>query len=107
MYQMEKNEEDQIIEGKVDPQEWKREVERVYRDLDNIERDIQLIRTRGAQGDEVEQVEECRRHIELIIDLCKDIRETCHYEVRKVFATAAESLEDDLGFIRRHEVRIN
>ena len=43
----EKKEEDQMIEGKVDPQEWRKEVERVYRDLDNIERDVQLIRTRG------------------------------------------------------------
>ena len=47
MYDLEKKEDEQIIEGKIDPQEWKREIERVYKDLDNIERDLQLIRTRG------------------------------------------------------------
>jgi hypothetical protein len=40
MYQMDKHEDDQIIQAQIDPQDWKKEVERVYRDLDNIERDI-------------------------------------------------------------------
>jgi hypothetical protein len=54
-----------------------------------------------------EDVEECRRHIELIIELCKDIKGTCHSDVRKVFGKVAEKLEDDLAFIRKHEIRIN
>lgn len=106
MYDMEKPEDDQIIEAKIDPEEWRREVDRVYKDLDNIEKDIELIKTRGS-GDLSEEVEECRRNIELIIDLCKDIKETCHQDVRKVFAKAAENLEEDLSFIRKHEIRIN
>ena len=52
-------------------------------------------------------MEECRRHIELIVDLCRDIKGTCHADVRKVFALAAEKLEEDLCYIRRHEMRIN
>jgi hypothetical protein len=74
---MEKPEDDQILEGKIDPEEWRKEVERVYKDLDNIERDIELIKTRGS-GVLSDEIEECRRHIELIIDLCKDIKDTCH-----------------------------
>lgn len=54
-----------------------------------------------------QEVEECRRHIELIIELCRDIRATCHQDVRQVFAKIAEKLEDDLTFIRKHETRIN
>lgn len=44
---MDKKEDEQILEGKIDPKQWKLEVERVYKDLDNIERDLQLIKTRG------------------------------------------------------------
>jgi hypothetical protein len=54
-----------------------------------------------------EEIEECRRHIELIVDMCKDVKNTCHADVRKVFAKAAEILEVDLNFIRKHEIRIN
>lgn len=43
----------------------------------------------------------------MIVDLCKDIKGTCHADVRKVFAKVAEKLEDDLTFIRKHEIRIN
>lgn len=81
-------------------------MERVYSDLDYIEKDIELIRTRG-RGDLTEDFEECRRHIELIIDLCKDIKETCHQDVRNIFGKAAEFLEKELAYIRKHEVRIN
>ena len=77
VYDMEKPEDDQILEGKFDPEEWRKEVNRVYQDLDNIERDIELFKTRGS-GALSDEIEECRRHIELIIDLCKDIKETCH-----------------------------
>ncbi len=72
-----KPEEEQILQGKIDPVEWKREMENVYQDMDNIEKEIELIRTRG-KNDLTEDFEECRRHIELIIELCKDIQETCH-----------------------------
>lgn len=74
---MEKREDDEILQAQIDPEEWKREVERVYGDLDNIEKDVQLIKQRGG-GDSSEDMGECRRHIELIIELCKDIKETCH-----------------------------
>ena len=30
LYSMEKNEEDEILEGKIDPIEWKREMDRAY-----------------------------------------------------------------------------
>lgn len=55
----------------------------------------------------METIEECRRHIELIIELCNEIKDTCHYDVRKVFTKAAECLEEDLSFIRKQEIRIN
>jgi len=98
----------QILEGKIDPAEWKKEIDRVYFELDTIEKEIELNRARGKGATSFEEeVEECRRHIELIIELCKDIKETCHADGRKVFARVAEKLEDDLAFIRKHEVRIN
>lgn len=76
-YNIEKEEDDQILEGKIDPIEWKKEMDRVETDLDNIEKDIELNRQRGTVGN-YDDLEECRRHIELIIDLCRDIKETCH-----------------------------
>ncbi len=74
--------------------------------MDNLEKDIEIIRQRGS-GDQTDDVEECRRHIELIVELCKDIKDTCHQDVRKVFARAAETLEEQLSFVRRNEMRIN
>ena len=78
-------------------------MERVYIDLDGIEKEIELSRQRGSPltgagritSFEVE-VEECRRHIELIVELCRDIKGTCHADVRKIFAKVAEKLEEDL-----------
>lgn len=32
----------QILEGKIDPAAWKKEIDRVYGELDNIEKDIEL-----------------------------------------------------------------
>jgi DNA-binding transcriptional regulator GbsR (MarR family) len=58
-----------ILEGKIDPEEWKREIDRVYSDLDLIEKEIELSKMRG-KNDLNEDFEECRRHIELIIELC-------------------------------------
>jgi hypothetical protein len=77
LYDLDKPDDELIMEGKIDPVDWKREIDRVEVDLDNIEKEIELIRTRG-KGDLTEDFEECRRHIELIIELCKDIQETCH-----------------------------
>jgi len=91
-YSMEKREEEEIIQGHIDPEEWKKEVEKVGIDLDNIEKDVLLIKSRGG-GDFYDDVGECRRHIELIIELCKDIKDTCHQDVRKVFAKSAEALD--------------
>ena len=89
---MEREEEEQILEGKIDPLEWKKEIDRVYADLDNIEKDIEVNRIRGtAIGKyQYDDIEECRRHCELIIELCRDIKDTCHTDVRKVFARSAE-----------------
>ena len=42
LYELEKDEEDQILEGKIDPLDWRKEIDRVYQDLDNIEREIEL-----------------------------------------------------------------
>lgn len=44
-----------------------------------------------------EDVEECRRHTELIVELCQDIKRSVHYDVRKVFAKAGEILDDELN----------
>lgn len=39
--------------------------------------------------------------------MCHDIRGSSHHDVRKVFAHAGESLERDMAFIRKNEIRIN
>ena len=97
-----------ILEGKIDPIEWRREIDRVYGDLDGIEMEIELNKQRGQlTGIYDDDVEECRRHIELIIDLCKDVKNTCHQDVRNVFASSAEKLEEDLAYIRKNEIRMN
>lgn len=76
---MDKNEEDLIMQGRVEPDEWKKEVERLTVELDNIEKEIELRRTRGIDMNSNEQdFEEGRKHIEMIVELCRDIRETCH-----------------------------
>ena len=104
-YDLDKNEEDEIIEARIDPLEWNKEVDRVYRDLVNIEKDIEILKKSG--GDNTNDFEDCRRHIELIIEMCHDIRESSHNDVRKVFAHSAEVLENELAFIRKLEIRIN
>ena len=99
-----KPEEERILETKIDPLEWKQEIDRVYRDLVNIEKEIEVLKNQG--GDDAD-FEECRRHIELIIEMCNDIRQSSHHEVRKVFASSGEQLEEELAFIRKNEIRIN
>ena len=99
-----KPEEERILETKIDPLEWKQEIDRVYRDLINIEKEIEVLKNQG--GDDAD-FEECRRHIELIIEMCNDIRQSSHHDVRKVFASSGERLEEELVFIRKNEIRIN
>ena len=65
------------------------------------------MRKQGGDPDADATGEECRRNIELIVDLCKDIKGASHHEVRKVFAKAGETLEEELAFIRKNEIRIN
>ena len=44
-YNMDEQEEDhQIIETKIDPLEWNKEIDRVYRDLVKIEQDIEILK---------------------------------------------------------------
>ena len=76
---MDKPEEDAIIEAKIDPLEWNKEIDRVYKDLVNIEKEIEILKKTG--GDNTNDFEDCRRHIELIIDMCHDIKESSHYDV--------------------------
>lgn len=92
---IQQEEEKQILETKIDPLEWKQEIDRVYRDLVNIEKEIEVLKRQG-DGASGEDFEECRRHIELIIEMCNDIRQSSHHEVRKVFGSSAEKLDDDL-----------
>lgn len=82
----EKPEEEQILEARFDPITWKNEVERAYPEILTIEKDIELIKQRGA-GSLDEDIEECRRHTELIVDLCRDIQGAIHPDVRKIFAS--------------------
>ena len=41
---IQQEEEKQILETKIDPLEWKQEIDRVYSDLVNIEKDIEVLR---------------------------------------------------------------
>ena len=75
-------------------------------DLVNIEKDLEVLKTRGS-GELDDDIEECRRHIEMIIELSKDIKDSSHYDVRKVFAKVGEQLQDELTLIRKVELRIN
>lgn len=103
-YQLVKEEEDQILEGKIDPIDWLKELDRVDGELDGIQKEIDLNRLRGT---DFEELEECRRHLELVVDLCREIKDTCGPDVRQVFSRSAETLEEQLSFVRKHEQRIN
>ena len=41
---IQQEEEKQILETKIDPLEWKQEIDRVYSDLVNIEKDIEVLK---------------------------------------------------------------
>lgn len=101
----EKPEEDKILETRIDPLEWKQELDRVYRDLANIEKELEILKKQGSDSDE--DFEECRRHIELIIEMCVDIRDSSHHEVRRVFSESIDALDHQLNYIRKNEIRIN
>ena len=66
---------------------------RVYSDLVDIEKDLELIKQRGGDDD----IEEGRRQCELIVELCRDIQGSIHHDVRKVFANVGEQLGSDLA----------
>jgi hypothetical protein len=107
-YNMEKNEDDQILMGRIDPIEWKAEIDRVYSEMINIEKDMELIKMRGGGlGGDDEDIEQCRKHIELIVEMCYEIKQSTGFDTRKVFERSAQFLEEDLGFIRKNELRIN
>ena len=99
------DEEHQIIENKVDPLEWNKEVEAVYRDLVKIEQEIEIMKKQGSASSS--DFEEFQRHLELIIEMCNDIKTSSHHEVRKVFEKSASNLEENLQYIRKNEIRIN
>lgn len=58
------------------------------------------------QGSDDEFIE-FRRHLELIIEMCHDIRDSSHHEVRKVFERSSQFIEEQLTYIRKNEIRIN
>jgi len=82
-----------ILETKIDPLEWNKEIDRVYRDLNKIEQDVEILKKQGGAGDHSD-FEEYLRHLELIIEMCHDIKQSSHHEVRKVFQRSAENLEE-------------
>lgn len=103
--EFQKPEEDQIIEAKVDAVEWRAELDRVYYDLVEIEKDLEVLQRGG--GDLADDIEECRRHVDLIVEMCGEIKGVCTRDVTKVFQRAGETLEEKLEFIRRVEARIS
>jgi hypothetical protein len=75
----EKPVEDQIIVARFDPVDWRTELDRVYGELVSIEKDIQL--ANGMGGSLPEEIEECRRHYDLIEDMCREIKMTINPDV--------------------------
>lgn len=104
-YNDEKQEEDhQILETKIDPLEWNKEIDRVYKDLVKIDQEVQILK---KQGGDASDFDEYLRHLELIVEMCYDIKTASHHDVRKVFEKSIEAYEEQLTFIRRNEIRIN
>ena len=68
----EKAEENEILYARLDPLEWRIEVDAVERELLGIEKEIELQRQRG-HGLLDDEIEEHRRHLEMIIELCQEI----------------------------------
>ncbi len=67
----EKPVEDQIIVARFDPVDWRAELDRVYLDLAAIEKDTLIVN--GYGGVLPEAIEECRRHYDMIEEMCKEI----------------------------------
>lgn len=44
-----KPEDERILETRIDPLEWKQELDRVYRDLVNIEKEIEVMKNQGGE----------------------------------------------------------
>lgn len=65
----EKAEENAILHAQLDPLEWRIEVDAVEKELLNIEKEIELQRQRG-NGLLDDDIEEHRRHLEMIVELC-------------------------------------
>lgn len=101
----EKPVEDQIIVARFDPVDWRTELDRVYGELVSIEKDTQL--NNGVGGALPEEIEECRRHYDLIEEMCREIKMTINPDVQKVFQRSGEHLVSALNKIRLHEQRIN
>lgn len=101
----EKPAEDQIIVARFDAVDWRAELDRVYMELASIEKDTQLVN--GYGGVLPEQIEECRRHYDLIEEMCKEIKMAVNQDVQRVFQRTGESLSSDLSKVRLHEQRIN
>lgn len=68
----EKPVEDQIIEARFDPVDWRAELDRVDVDLNEVEKDVQL--AFGYSGALPEEIEECKRHYDMIERECHEIR---------------------------------
>jgi len=107
VFHIHKREEEHMIEGDIEPEEWKRECERVEDDLIEMEKELAMAKSLGAAPNGDGDFEECRNHVNIIIDLCNDIKEASHPDVRKFFARYFEQLDDELNFIRKQERRIN
>lgn len=63
--------------------DWRAELDRVYSDLVAIEKDTQL--AMGYGGVLPDEIEDCRRHYELIEEMCREIKGAITLDVRKVF----------------------
>jgi hypothetical protein len=77
---------------------WKVELDRVYSDLDQIEKECILGKGRAVVADEIE---ESRVRVEQLVMLLKEIKGTCHPKVQFVFQKVASSLEYELDKIRK------
>ena len=75
----EKPVEDQIIVARFDPVDWRAELDRVYMDLAAIEKDTQIVN--GYGGVLPEAIEECRRHYDMIEEMCKEVQSAANKDV--------------------------
>jgi len=71
--------EDQIIIARFDPVDWRAELDRVYFDLAAIEKDILIVD--GYGGVLPEAIEECRRHYDMIEEMCKEVQSAANKDV--------------------------